>query len=298
MSEHAGNTRLALAATDVDFTVVGADQCELRTSAKKFALRATAEEIGRLEKVVTELLPRLHTSAPLPELLSAAELTEAEPYLDWLHEAGVLFYPLAKVGTDADRRLYSFLARRTESGDAAFREVKSHAFHLTGPDDLVGAWTEVFAAQGLSLGQEGDPGAISVRVTLSEEPRHSGDRPWVPVVVGPSSVRIGPWVAPGESACPDCLSRGDRTTTAAPPSSVAHTSWLSCQPGARAWVGGVLAHQALRALAPMGPHHPWGRVTTIDALRMEQSTHVAWRDPYCGTCAEPGPLTQEWTELA
>ena len=47
----------------------------------------------------------------------------------------------------------------------------------------------------------------------------------------------------------------------------------------------------------MGPEHPWGQLTTLDAGTGEQRVVRAWRDPYCPVCARRAPVAQEWVEL-
>ncbi|MER5970407.1 hypothetical protein ABT112_11845 [Streptomyces sp. NPDC002055] len=172
------------------------------------------------------------------------------------------------------------------------------------------------------------PDGLTVVVSLADEAAlHRAahqlcaeHRPFLPVLVTPEQIRLGPWTMPGESACPRCsapygASLGDtgvgtvadglagdgataddtprRTTTPA----VAHDSWPSLQPGCLVWAAGLTAQLTLRAFMPMGAEHPWGRIVTLDPVTCEQTSVRAWRDPYCACCATAGPVAQEWLEF-
>jgi hypothetical protein len=141
----------------------------------------------------------------------------------------------------------------------------------------------------------------------------------VAVLVGPHRFRIGPWVKVSESACLRCFagvadaltgaSAGSGASTGtrdAPGSSSgtgrrrapgARSGWATFQPGSLAWAGGLVSHLALRAMVPMSAEHPWGRVTTIDVVDLEQSSVTALRDPFCPDCAAPAPAAMEWVAL-
>jgi bacteriocin biosynthesis cyclodehydratase domain-containing protein len=326
-------TAVGFSAPDVDFTALSDERYLLRTGTRRYVVRVGSEAAVRLRRVVRSVLPKLGSAAPLHTQLTESEFALLRPYLDRFRAMGVLFFPDAEVARqirdDRDVGLYTFIARRTSTPDAVFSAVKNTVVDLVGPADLVSRWSAVLDAQGLRVRTEwrhaadaperiaADTG-LAVLVSVGDGDRlraanacltRRGTR-WVPVLFEPATVRVGPFVAAGHSACLACLpapqaaaEAGDGTPggyeAGAPPvaDGPVARSWLSLQPGAVAWAGGVVAHLALRAFVPMGPDHPWGLVTTIDTLHLGQREVRLWRDPCCPVCADRSAPLQPWVEV-
>ncbi|MCW7944585.1 hypothetical protein AAW14_21880 [Streptomyces hygroscopicus] len=273
---------------------------------RKFVLKADDRQWESLRYVLAELVPKLRRSVPLREQVSRVEIERLAPYLKQLTSMGVLLRPCGGIDTDADLRLYSFVARRSAEPDEVFGRVKNKRIEIEGNGRMPAALADALSAQGLAVGERGGPEpALTVVVSHEDEAalgaanrRLCGRRrPWLPVLVTPRRVRLGPWTMPGESACPRCLAPGSAGSGGAREQRAAQESWFTLQPGFVAWAGGVVAHMALRAFVPFGAEHPWGRITTIDAGTCEQTSLRAWRDPYCEVCAEHAPTAQEWVEV-
>lgn len=295
---------VAVGAADVELRSLGEGRFELLTGARRFVLRITGEQEQALSEILTDILPKLSRTVPVREQTTAADIALLAPYVKQLASMGVLLFPGHTIGSAADLRLYTFIARRTAEPDKVFGSVKAKRVTLTGPDRVTAVFADLLRDQGLTVGggsPTGADAALTVAVALGDEAglddtnrRLCGDgRSWLPVLVTPDQLRLGPWTMPGESACPRCYG---------PPRPVADDlpatgSWLTLQPGFLGWAGGVLAHMAMRAFVPMGAEHPWGRITTIDAARCEQTSLRAWRDPYCAVCAPYAPALQEWAEV-
>ncbi|MET9552020.1 hypothetical protein [Streptomyces sp. NPDC006645] len=297
---------VAVGATDVELRPLGEGRVELLVGAVKFVLRMTDEQKAALSEIVTGILPKLSRTVPAREQTTAAEIELLAPYVKQLASMGVLLFPRHTIGTAADLRLYSFIARRTDEPDKVFGSVKAKSVTLTGPDRLTTVFANLLRDQGLTVdAADARTGtadaALTVAVSLGDETelddtnrRLCGEgRSWLPVLVTPDQLRLGPWTMPGESACPRCYG----PPRPVPDDLPATGSWLTLQPGFVGWAGGVLAHMAMRGFVPMGAEHPWGRITTIDAARCEQTSLRAWRDPYCAVCAPYAPARQEWAEV-
>lgn len=324
---------VGFSAPDVHFAALSDERYLLRTGARRYVIRAGADSAGRLRRVVRSVLPKLRDAAPLDAQLSEAEFALLRPYLDRFRAMGVLFFPDADVARqirgDRDVGLYTFIARRTSAPDPVFCAVKSAYVDVVGPADVVTAWKDVLAGQGLQVRTESQHAADSpdrigadsglvVLVSVGDTERleaanlcltRRGTR-WVPVLFEPTTIRVGPWVASGQSACLACLpapqpwaqgneaaATGHDTERQRSGDDVVATSWLTRQPGAVAWAGGLVAHLALRAFVPMGPDHPWGLVTTIDTVHLGQKEVRLWRDPCCPVCVDRPAAVQPWVEV-
>ncbi|GGK33877.1 hypothetical protein GCM10010124_28020 [Pilimelia terevasa] len=314
-----------MGATDVACAPAARGQVELRVGAARYVLRMAPEQVGPLRDVVAALVPRLRRSRPIDAQLKPAEVARIRPYVTQLVKLGVLLTPApgtAPVESEGDRRLYTFLARRVARPDPLFTSVKARPVALRGPAALTGPAAEALAAQGLTVAPAAGPGDDTALTVVFETGGPAGLRAankgycaagaaWVPVLVDPRRVRLGPWIMPGQTACLRCLpadphrppedAAGDGRPAPAPgaapgdggPVGVADT-WLTLQPGCVRWLAGLLSHLAFRTYVPMGDSHPWGRATTLDALTGEQASVAYWRDPYCPDCAPAGAVTDAW----
>lgn len=296
------------------------------TAVRSVEVRLDAERSRAVRRVVRDILPRLDRALPLREQLGPGDVDRLAPLLEPLRSIGVLLLPTPAAATqivDADTLgLYCYLARRSGDADAHFEQLRSRRIDVVGPPALVSAWSSSLRRQGLLVGADrawdgsGEAprpadAALTVVAVLSREASgadaaHSlsslnerwcraGQR-WVPALVTPKTIRIGPWTAPGQAACLGCApaSGGDRD--ARPVAWSTATAWSTCQPGPVAWAGGLLTHQALRAFVPVAEHHPWGSETTLDTERLAQHTVRLWRDPHCLHCGTPGGRSQAWRE--
>lgn len=299
---------VAVGATDVELRTLGEGRFELLTGARRFVLKITGEQEAALSAILTDIVPKLSRTVPLGEQIAAAEIALLAPYVKQLASMGVLLSPGHTIGTAADLRLYTFIARRTAEPDKVFGSVKAKRVTLTGPDRITTVFAALLKDQGLTVGDDDRADtdddahpALTVVVSLGDEAelddtnrRLCGERrSWLPVLVTPDRLRLGPWTMPGESACPRCYGPPPPVPDDLP----ATGSWLTLQPGFVGWAGGVLTHMAMRGFVPMGAEHPWGRITTIDAARCEQTSLRAWRNPYCAVCAPYAPARQEWAEV-
>ncbi|MEV5505168.1 hypothetical protein [Streptomyces orinoci] len=290
-------------ATDVALTSLGDDRFEILAGPRRYVVKAPGKHGAELRDVVTRLVPRLTRSIPLREQLPAEDLDRLLPFADQLTHLGVLLPtgPDSPVRTAADRALYSFIARRTDTPGPAYGAVKDKPLALTGDALLTAPLATALAEQGLVLAEPGTTPALTVVVATDEAELDEANQrlcdagcPLVPVFAGLHQVRVGPWTIPGETACLSCFGPVGTTADA---TRVSPASWSTTQPAALRWLGGLMAHQALRAFLPIEGEHPWGRVTTVDTTHCEQTTTAIWRDPYCSVCTRHAPAAQEWTEV-
>lgn len=287
-----------VAATDIELSELAGRRFTICTGERRVVAASDPEKYAELRHVVTDIVPKLSRSAPLAEQLTAAEVDRLRPYLKQLDAIGVLLFPTVDITTAADRRLYSFICRRATDPDQVYAAVRAKRVELSGTAELTGAAGQALAAQGIRVGPGDAPPALTVVASVGEEPLLAANREacrdgraLLPILVGPHQVRLGPWTVPGETACLTCFGPGADGAPA-----TCSRGWLTLQPGCAGWVGGLVAHLVLRAFVPSGGHHPWGTVTTVDAVRGEQAVVRAWRDPYCPDCASRAPLAQEWVE--
>jgi hypothetical protein len=308
----AAQDAIVVGATDVEWKALGNSRFEIVAGARKFVVEAKGEKGERLRHVVTRVVPRLSRSATLREQLPAAEAERLLPHVKSLAAMGVLLYPREPITTDAELRLYSFIARRSTAPDEVFASLRRE-ITVTGPARVTDAFAEGFTRQGLRVRDPQDAQrtrntatGLAVVVSLHDEAvlqranreLCAARRPFLPVLVTPARIRIGPWTMPGESACLHCSAPGGATAADASLTGVvARDSWPTLQSGSLGWAAGLTAQLALRAFLPMGPEHPWGRIVTLDPVACEQSTVRAWRDPYCASCATAAPVAQEWLEV-
>ncbi|WKU48157.1 hypothetical protein Q3V23_31155 [Streptomyces sp. VNUA116] len=321
----AGETRedaaaeVLVGATDVEWTALGNSRFQLLAGPRRFVIEAEAEKAETLRHLVTEVVPKLRRTAAVREQLAAHEVERLLPYAKRLADMGVLLHPREPIDSDAELRLYSFIARRSAAPDKVFASVR-RPIAIDCPPRLADALTGALRRQGLrprDAGPAGDGpraatgaraaddaltivGALADESALADATRELCRRggPFLPVLVTSSRIRTGPWTLPGESACPHCTaSYALPATGTADATGLAHDSWNTLQSGCLEWAAGLIAHLALRALVPMGTEHPWGRVVALDPATGEQSSARLWRDPYCAVCATPGPLAQEWREV-
>ncbi|SER48144.1 bacteriocin biosynthesis cyclodehydratase domain-containing protein [Streptomyces sp. yr375] len=301
---------VVVGATDVEWKTLGNSRFEILVGARKFVVEAKGEKGEALRYVMADVVPKLRRTAAVREQLSAPEAERLLPYMEKLAAMGVLLYPKEPIGTEGELRLYSFIARRSAAPDGVFASVRRD-IGVTGPPRMADALGGALRRQGLRV-RDGDAGdsALNVVVSLADEAvlrrtnreLCAAGRSFLPLLVTPRTIRIGPWTMPGESACLDCCAPYDTATTAtatpaARDSGVAHDSWPTLQSGCLEWAAGLTAHLTLRAFMPQGAEHPWGRVVTLDPAACEQTSVRAWRDPYCASCASAGPTAQEWLEF-
>lgn len=299
---------IAVIATDVEFRILGDGRFEIAAGGRRSVAVGDPAQVHALSRVMHEILPRLRRSVPLGEQLPEDDLARLRPFLKQLLSLGVLLTPAGGVETDEDLRLYSFISRRTDRPDETFAAVKTRRVDVYGPAEVTGAWAPLLAAQGIVLGAVGEddgaagdgPAALTIVAATDEARLRSANRrlcasrrSWVPVLLTPDRIRIGPWTMPGESACLRCL---PSTETETAPASVP-AGWLTFQPGCLGWAAGLITHLTLRAFVPLGGEHPWGTVVSLDAVGCGQRTVRAWRDPYCDDCAEHVPATLSWAAV-
>jgi hypothetical protein len=294
------STVVAVGAIDVELRTLGYRRFEVATGARRFVLAADESEWESLRRAVTEIVPKLSRSLPIREQLAGDETELLRPHVTQLTSMGVLLHPREAIDSTADLRLYSLIARRSPSPDDVYASVKGKTIQIVGPADATAVISEVVCAQGLSVETDPAQPALTIVVSMGSESAvvDANERlcqqgaSSLPVLIMSRRARVGPWTIPGESACLGCMPAGDDDMSGA-----VAGSWLTTQPGFLYWVGGLIAHLALRALIPIGAEHPWGQITTIDAVTAEQTTVRAWRDPYCPVCAQRRPTAQEWAEM-
>lgn len=289
-----------IAATDVHISTITATQVEVATGTKHYKLEVPTEDRAKFIGIISDILPQICQSLPLQHQLSEADLNLITPYVDGLIGIGVLFKVDVTIETEPDRRLFTFLARRSQTPGSAYSNARKQKFCIHGPPEIEDAWAPLFKEQGLTLSESPKEGiAIEVffdgpQLLSCAVDQHAARQEWVPVLFTQSRVTIGPWVSPGQTACPACNPPYEPESESLP--LLSRSSWLTFQPGTLGWVGGLLAHQALRVVAPIGPHHPWGNITHLDALRYDQRYHAVWKNPFCETCGAARRSQQVWIE--
>jgi bacteriocin biosynthesis cyclodehydratase domain-containing protein len=300
-----------LAAADVEFRAGGPGQCELAVGPRTYSLAMAPEVMASLADVVVRIVPELRRALPVGRQLGAAEIECLAPFAGRLREIGVLLSPGDRtvVDEEAARRLYTFICRRSAGDpDKTFAEVRARRVRVSAPPAVAGLWCHLLREQGLVADGDEDAdsqGPADLTVVVSHDDAAlaaanqrlcAGRSASLAVMVRPHRFRIGPWVRVGESACLRCFVSMTSTSEAGR-SPGAPSGWATYQPGSLSWVGGLVSHLALRALLPMSAEHPWGRVTTVDVVDVEQTSVTALRDPFCPDCAEHAPASREWVAL-
>ncbi|WP_162933874.1 TOMM precursor leader peptide-binding protein [Actinomyces lilanjuaniae] len=270
------------------------------TGAKKLAIKVPPSEEETMNVLLKEVVPKICRSIPMSNQISKEEFLLLEPYVDQLIEAGILLPVAAKVTSEPTRQLYTYLARRSAKVDSIYEGTQNKMFYIEAPESIALKWRAMLLDQGLMVADSPRRAFAIIKVYSSESEIlkdstnfHDDKRRWVPVQFNTSEIIIGPWVSPGESACPAC--NAARNTTEQQPSTPC-SSWLSRQPSSLTWIGGILAAQALRAVTPIGPYHPWGTVVIADVLKFEQKKISVWKNPYCRNCADVKSPQAAWSE--
>lgn len=293
-----------IAASDVTFELRGKSPLTITTGSSTYTLEATPSQAEQLREVLTEIVPLLRDSEAFARDLDEAQVDALSPYVDDFVKMGVLLEAPQDINSEAQRRFFTFLARRTKNTRSTYEHAREQRFRLIGPEELVGHWRTAFEAQGLSIDTSESASTICVELVANMEKLpeisrkyHAAGTAWSPVVLSPTGASIGPWVIPGETACPMCPVSLDGVGLYSTRSHVGlSTSWLSMQTGSLAWVSGLLTHSALRVVAPAGPHSPWGRRIDLDFLRTLQETVPVWKNPYCELCGPAPRPMRNWTE--
>ena len=309
---------------DAYLTRSGPDRVTVGSAARSLDLRTDAEVAGELQRLIGEVLPRFVAPAA-PADLATDDLALYTKYRDLIHRLDLVRAPsepvLAQLDSPAAVRLYRFIARHSLDPDEHFLSLRRRPVLIHGPGAYLQRLLPVVAAQGLSaqagtawLPGEGAPEAaggrgVTVVVTFQEHLSTRDLQPlnrayqaagqlWVPLQITPSRLRLGPWTAPGESACTTCLARGESPAAAPAPTASPWPAWASTQDAVVHWAGGLLAHLLLRVMAPAGPAHPWGSTYTLDTDQGGQQNVRVWRDPDCPDCGAPGLRAPAWRELS
>ncbi len=293
-----------IAASDVTFELSGASPLTITTGSSTYTLEATPEQAGQLREVLTEIVPLLRDSDSLARDLDAPQVEALRPYVDDFVKMGVLLQTHKDISSEAERQLFTFLARRTNNANSTYEHAREQRFRFIGPEELVEQWRTAFKEQGLSLVTSESTSATCVELVVNAESLpeisrkyHAAGTAWAPVVLSPTEASVGPWVIPGETACPMCPdSFNVFELYSTRPRVGLSTSWLSMQTGSQMWIGGLLTHSALRVVAPAGPHSPWGRRIDLDFLRTVQETVSVWKNPYCAVCGPTPRPTRHWIE--
>lgn len=298
------NSSPLIAANDVDFETT--DKCHIRITSgtKSYTLKGTPEQIAELKVILTDILPLLRRSESLISDISLEQFETLQPYVLELLRMSVLLKSPKGINTEAKRNLFTYLARRTTNASSVYKRAREQQFRIIGPSEPVERWRLDFERQGLSVNTSDADGSIHLEVVSDEETLreqseyyHAARISWAPVIIGPTRASLGPWVIPGETACPICPEAFDGLkSTMIRPEGSAKASWLSRQSGSLTWISGLLTHAALRIVAPAGPHSPWGRRIDIDFLRAEQETVSVWKNPYCPVCGPSPHPTRLWVE--
>jgi hypothetical protein len=297
---------VAVAAADVEFLSSAADACEITVGPRTYSLAADRDTLRSLEEVVIQVVPRMQQSVPIGRQLSPAEAGRLAPFVQRFRDMGILLFPEKDTAIEDEpaRLLYSYICRRAADPDRVFTELRAKRIEVSGPERVVAVWSRLLAEQGLTVASAERPtgvAALSVAAMRDEAGLVAmnqilcADRAaWLPVLFGPERARIGPWVRVGEAACLRCfvspVPDADRSRKQG-------SGWVTLRPGCLYWIGGLIAQLALGGLLSMGAEHPWGRVTTVDAVTGEQTSVTAWRDPFCADCARHAPASQEWVAL-
>jgi len=320
MIHHDALSGIAIYPTDIIFQEIEGGRHQITAGDRNYVIQTDTENARMLDNAINTVLPRLRADAPMREQLSLSEMDMLTPCIDQLKAIGVLLFPSReaadRIHTAEDVKIYTFCARQASDADAAFVGLKSQQIVLCSPNYLAENLLKPLQRQGFDVQCHADAptavaaaasGAAADVVVLAASTSAwrlesmnaifvRNHMRWVPVVYSPTIVQIGPWTAPGQTACLSCMGR----TNAEEPISEsafwngAVASWLSLQPGALTWIAGLIAHLALHATVPFGEGHPWGRVTRVNVASWSQETFPVWRDPYCRVCAKSMPAIQEW----
>ncbi|WP_447041563.1 hypothetical protein [Streptomyces sp. DSM 118878] len=313
-----------MAAADVGLRMRGPGSCEIDVGPRSYAVRADPDAVRQLATVLTRVVPGMRRSAPVRRQLSPDDARRLEPFVQRFRDMGILLFPGKEVSVtdEPGRRLYSYVCRRTREPDRVFADLRAKHIAMSGPEEVVSAWSPLLVEQGLSLAEQemtpaGREPALRIMAAHDGASLAAANRrlcaegtDWLPVLFGAQRVRIGPWVRVGESGClrchvpdlpglPELTDLPDRPDlpSATGRSAFHPAGWATFQPGCLHWTGGLIAHLALRSLLPMGAEHAWGRVTTLDASTGEQSSVTTWRDPCCPDCATQASAAREWVAL-
>lgn len=177
-----------IAASDVTFELRGKSPLTITTGSSTYTLEATPSQAEQLREVLTEIVPLLRDSEAFARDLDEAQVDALSPYVDDFVKMGVLLEAPQDINSEAQRRFFTFLARRTKNTRSTYEHAREQRFRLIGPEELVGHWRTAFEAQGLSIDTSESASTICVELVANMEklPKSRGSitqlelpgRPW------------------------------------------------------------------------------------------------------------------------
>ncbi|MFN8127051.1 MAG: TOMM precursor leader peptide-binding protein [Candidatus Nanopelagicales bacterium] len=190
-------------------------------------------------------------------------------------------------GSDPAVRALLSRADRSSDGRSILRRWEQ-GVHVTGARDLVDPLTEALRTAGFRIAERDHPGTVNVfvgRISPTTIQRWtSAARPHLVVSPRPSSIRVGPFVVPGRTACLQCLhlARGDRHPHWAQISEdLRRAPWPVPDPALVHRAAG-LAALAVTGFAETGVSAAAGRMWTVDLDDPQTRITDVARHPLCG----------------
>lgn len=311
---------LIFSCADFDYRKLEDETYEIQTASHVY--RVGKNE--RLDALFRDILPRLNGTAPPEALLSDEDLQALYSVAGQLMKMGILFsVELADYGgleNEADRQLYTLLARTKENPLDSFVSLKQLTVRLAGHQAMIGMLHPLLAANSCNVVAEPllppsihttalDHSLVIVllahtqkdQLTFLNKHFHTHKIRWVPVLFYPDKITIGPWIWPERSSCLCCMNeqpkQSDEQLSPAALGGTFFKGWLSCQPNALQWVAGVVSMQINQAFCSLTKQTPWGRVIEFDCQQLSQTSKRVWKQPACPVCTDAAIQPQLWVEV-
>ncbi|WP_167568823.1 TOMM precursor leader peptide-binding protein [Brevibacillus migulae] len=314
---------LIFSCADFDFRQLEDESYEIQTAGHLYRV-AKNEQIDALFR---NILPKLTGTVPADQALSPTDLQILQGVAPQLMKMGILFsldqaYQ-GYVEREADRQLYTHLARTKEQPLDSFLRLKQLGVYLAGNLSMSRMLQPLLTANSCKVTIEAelplpsiaamDPTSSLVIVSLAHTQKEmlfslnkyfqDHKMRWVPVLFDPEKITIGPWIWPERSSCLSCMDMHPHDQRTDGPSSLHEDltrtffkGWTSCQSNSMHWVAAMISMQVNQAFGSLTKQTPWGRIVELDCQQLTQANKRVWKHPACPVCTDSAKRPQLWVE--
>jgi len=314
---------LIFSCADFDFRQLEDESYEIQTAGHLYRV-AKNEQIDALFR---NILPQLTGTVPADQVLSPTDLQILQSVAPQLMKMGILFSldqaHQGYVEREADRQLYTLLARTKENPLDSFIRLKQLNVHLAGNLAMSRMLQPLLTANSCKVAIEPefplpsiasmDSASSLVIVSLAHTQKEllsslnkyflNHQIRWVPVLFDPEKITIGPWVWPERSSCLSCMDTHPHHPHIDEPISwdvdltrTFFKGWTSCQSNTMHWVAAMLSIQINQAFGSLTKQTPWGRIIEFDCQQLTQTNKRVWKHPSCPVCTDNARQPQLWVE--
>lgn len=252
-------------------------------------LNAVARSVNGVREL-DEIIAEIASAVPIPSVMSAVNrlivgghvvdgpALDDGPATSWWDLRGIVPASAHSAVEASEVQLIDF----TERATPLFASVLSDCGFSVDPNSLTDPTLTVVVVDDL----------LDERVAAIDEQMRASERPWMLVVPSGESLKIGPLLQPGVTACWHCMEmrvRGNRQLEAYLDRklevTVRRPATRPSNGAVRAMAAGVVASEVLTFVAGGRPES-LGRIITIDALSYRSDVHHVIRRPQCRECGD------------